>query len=230
VTKIGLLCSSGGSAVASAFRLLREVGCEIDAVMVTDRECPAESVARELGFRHHRFEITSRDEFSNAAASWFYSECGVDWVCLFFQRLVSAHLFERERCANIHPSLLPSFPGLRPLQQARSSGARFFGATAHLIDESIDGGPILAQVISPLAPDLGLESMKRISFAQKVYLLLVLTEQMSDMSKQCNEPQVPASIIANNYANPMLVDTALSDAFVRFVDQERIPWVPRTVM
>lgn len=228
MNKIGLLCSGGGLAVASAFRLLRDTGQEMDAFILTDRACPAESMAKEMGFRHHRIEISSRDEFSKAAASWFDNECGVDWICLLFQRLVTADLFERLRCANIHPSLLPSFPGLRPLQQTRSSGVRFFGATAHMVDESIDGGPILAQVVSALAPELDLEGMKRISFAQKVYLLLVLTEQMAEMSEQRIEPRLSASSDSSKCVSPPLVDTALSDAFVRFVRKEGIPWEPWT--
>jgi len=212
--------------MASAFRLLYDAGHEVDAVVVTDRACLAESVTKEMGFRHRRIEYTSRDEFSQSAAAWLYDECGVDWTCLLFQRLVSSSLFERGTCINIHPSLLPSFPGLKPLQQARESGVHFFGTTAHLVDESIDGGPILAQAVATLSPDLDLETMKRISFAQKVYLLLVLTERMTQISGQSRALLASASLAACNNVSHPLIDRALSKAFSNFVHSEGIPWEP----
>jgi folate-dependent phosphoribosylglycinamide formyltransferase PurN len=213
--------------MASAFRLLYDAGHEVDAVVVTDRACLAESVTKEMGFRHRRIEYTSRDEFSQSAATWLYDECGVDWICLLFQRLVTSSLFERGTCVNIHPSLLPSFPGLKPLQQARDSGAYSFGATAHLVDESIDGGPILAQAVAKLSPDLDLETMKRISFAQKVYLLLVLTERMTQLTRQGRELLESASReICDNVSHP-IIDSTLSEAFSHFVHSEGIPWEPR---
>jgi len=226
VIRIGFICSAGGSPMASAFRLLYDAGYEVDAVVVTDRACLAESLTKEMGFRHRRIEYTSRDEFSQSAAAWLYDECGVDWICLLFQRLVSSSLFERGTCINIHPSLLPSFPGLKPLQQARESGVHFFGTTAHLVDESIDGGPILAQAVATLSPDLDLETMKRISFAQKVYLLLVLTERMTQITGQGRELLASASRVVCDNVSPRIVDRALSGAFNQFVRSEGIPWEP----
>ena len=226
MTRIGFICSGGGSVVSSAFRLLHAAGHEVDAVVVTDRACLAESVTKEMGFRHRRIEYTSRDEFSQSAAAWLYDECEVDWICLLFQRLVSSSLFERGTCVNIHPSLLPSFPGLKPLQQARESGVHFFGTTAHLVDESIDGGPILAQAVATLSPDLDLETMKRISFAQKVYLLLVLTDRMTQITSQDRELLASASRAAcNNVSHPM-IDPALFHEFNQFIRSEGIPWEP----
>ncbi len=226
MTRIGFICSGGGSVVSSAFSLLYYAGYEVDAVVVTDRACLAESVAREMGLRHRRIEYTSRDEFSQSTAAWLNDECEVDWICLLFQRLVSSSLFERGTCVNIHPSLLPSFPGLKPLQQARNSGAYSFGATAHLVDESIDGGPILAQVAATLSPKLDLETMKRISFAQKVYLLLVLTEQMTQLTRRGRVLLASPSQIWSNVSHP-IIDSTLSEAFSHFVHSEGIPWEPR---
>ena len=210
--------------MASALRLLYDAGYEVKASVLTDRPCQAESVARELGLHHRRIEFTSRNEFSQSASAWLYDECGVDWICLLFGRLVSSSLFERGTTVNIHPSLLPSFPGLKPLQQARDRGVNIFGATAHLVDESIDGGPILAQVAATLSPKLDLETMKRISFAQKVYLLLVLTERMTQITGHGRELLAPPSrAICNNVSHP-IIDLALSHAFNQFVRSEGIPW------
>jgi phosphoribosylglycinamide formyltransferase-1 len=221
---MGFLCSSGGSVAASTIRLLRDAGYEVDAAVVTDRPCGAENVAFKMGLRHRRIEYTSRDAFSQAAATWLYDVCRVDWTCLMFLRLVSAQLFGRAPCFNLHPSLLPAFPGLSALKRARQSGSRFFGATAHLVDESVDGGPILAQVISPLTPDLDEEAMGRISFAQKVYLLLVLVERMMEESEQRQALRPPAFGAVPYSASPPLANPVLAHAFKTMVQTEGILW------
>ena len=78
---------------------------------------------------------------------------GVDLVCLAgFMRILSP-VFVRSfpnRILNIHPSLLPAFPGLRPQRQALEYGVRFSGCTVHLVDEGVDSGPILLQAAVPV--------------------------------------------------------------------------------
>lgn len=77
----------------------------------------------------------------------------VDLVCLAgFMRILSP-VFVRSfpnRILNIHPSLLPAFPGLHPQRQALEYGVRFSGCTVHLVDEGVDSGPILLQAAVPV--------------------------------------------------------------------------------
>ncbi len=77
----------------------------------------------------------------------------VDLICLAgFMRILSP-LFVRSfpnRILNIHPSLLPAFPGLRPQRQALEFGVRFSGCTVHFVDEGVDSGPILLQAAVPV--------------------------------------------------------------------------------
>jgi phosphoribosylglycinamide formyltransferase-1 len=80
----------------------------------------------------------------------------VDVVCLAgFMRLLSAYFVEQfpNRILNIHPSLLPSFPGLEAQKQALEHGVKFSGCTVHLVDERLDAGPILVQAIVPVLDD-----------------------------------------------------------------------------
>jgi len=75
-------------------------------------------------------------------------ERGVDLICLAgYMRLLSPCFVEafRGRILNIHPSLLPAFPGLDAQRQALEHGAKVSGCTVHFVDESLDGGPIIAQ-------------------------------------------------------------------------------------
>jgi len=60
---------------------------------------------------------------------------------------------------NIHPSLLPAFPGLDPQRQALDYGVRFSGCTVHFVDESLDGGPIVEQAVVPVLPEDSAEEL-----------------------------------------------------------------------
>ena len=76
-------------------------------------------------------------------------KAGAEWVCLAgYMRILSTAFVEAfpERIVNIHPSLLPSFPGLHAQQQAWDYGVRVSGCTVHLVDDGLDSGPIVAQV------------------------------------------------------------------------------------
>ena len=80
----------------------------------------------------------------------------VDLVCLAgFMRLVGAPLLEsfQNRILNIHPSLLPAFPGLEAQRQALEHGVRISGATVHLVTADLDGGPIVLQAAVPVLDD-----------------------------------------------------------------------------
>ena len=67
-------------------------------------------------------------------------------------RLLSGYFIEayRDRILNIHPSLLPAFPGLNAHQQMLEHGVKWAGCTVHFVDETLDGGPIIAQKIVPV--------------------------------------------------------------------------------
>jgi phosphoribosylglycinamide formyltransferase-1 len=87
---------------------------------------------------------------------------GVDWVCLAgYLRLLSAQFvaaFPR-RILNIHPSLLPAFPGLAAQRQALEHGVKVSGCTVHLVDEGLDSGPIVVQRTVAVADDDTAESL-----------------------------------------------------------------------
>jgi phosphoribosylglycinamide formyltransferase-1 len=83
-------------------------------------------------------------------------EVKVDLVCLAgYMRLLSPYFVEcfPQRILNIHPSLLPSFPGLESQRQALEYGVKFAGCTVHFVDENLDAGPIVLQAVVPVADD-----------------------------------------------------------------------------
>lgn len=85
------------------------------------------------------------------------AQARVDWVCLAgYMRLLSPSFVRRypRRIVNIHPSLLPAFPGLEAQRQALEHGVRYSGCTVHLVDDGLDSGPIVAQrVVRVMAGD-----------------------------------------------------------------------------
>lgn len=97
-------------------------------------------------------DYRNRDDY-DAAIVELLRDRGVDVVCLAgFMRLVGKRLLEAfpNRILNIHPSLLPAFPGLEAQRQALEYGVRVSGATVHLVTPELDGGPIIVQSAVPV--------------------------------------------------------------------------------
>jgi phosphoribosylglycinamide formyltransferase-1 len=89
-------------------------------------------------------------------------EAGVDLICLAgYMRLLSPYFVAQfpERILNIHPSLLPSFPGLEAQKQALDYGVKFAGCTVHFVDETLDAGPIILQAVVPVEDQDSEESL-----------------------------------------------------------------------
>jgi len=96
-----------------------------------------------------------REAFSEAVGDAI-EESGAKGVVLAgFMRILSPSLIDRfpNRIINIHPSLLPSFPGARAVRDALSHAVKVTGVTVHFVDEKVDHGPIIAQRPAPVAPD-----------------------------------------------------------------------------
>jgi phosphoribosylglycinamide formyltransferase-1 len=105
---------------------------------------------------------TKFPEEAQAETAQQLKAAGVELVCLAgFLRLVKRPLLEvfPSRILNIHPSLLPAFPGLESWKQALEAGAAEAGCTVHLVDEGMDTGPILLQEALPILPDDTAESL-----------------------------------------------------------------------
>ena len=108
-------------------------------------------------------DFASREQH-DAAIVQHLLQAGVEVVCLAgYMRLIGKsflHTYPR-RILNIHPSLLPAFPGLDAQQQAADAGVRFSGATVHCVDEELDHGPIILQGAVPAYPGEGRERLAR---------------------------------------------------------------------
>ena len=158
--RIGILISGRGSnmlAIADAVREGRIPGAEL-AVVISDQAGSAGlRHAAERGLETLLIERRGRKRVEHdleIIAALRAHE--VEIVCLAgYMRLLSAEFIEayRGRTLNIHPSLLPAFPGLDVQRQALEHGVKWTGCTVHFVDETLDGGPVIAQTPVPVHDD-----------------------------------------------------------------------------
>lgn len=114
-------------------------------------------------------DFASREQFDQHLVT-LLQDYGVELVVLAgFMRLLSARFIQAfpQRILNIHPALLPAFPGLHAQRQALERGVRITGATVHLVDEKMDHGPIIMQAAVPVYPDDTEDSLSTRILAQE---------------------------------------------------------------
>jgi phosphoribosylglycinamide formyltransferase-1 len=156
VTRLGILLSGRGSnfeAIADHVAA-GDLEAEIAVVISNRSEAPGLEAARRRGLPAVAIPSKGLDrEVYDRMAIEELRGRGVELVCLAgFMRLLSATFVRAfpNRILNIHPSLLPSFPGLDAQHQALEHGVRVSGCTVHFVDEYLDAGPILAQAPVPV--------------------------------------------------------------------------------
>jgi phosphoribosylglycinamide formyltransferase-1 len=158
--RLAVLISGRGSNLQSIIDAIAAGQLEASIAIVLSNRPDAAGLmrAREAGIAtacvNHR-DYPSREAFDRAVADLLQSH-GVDLVCLAgFMRLVGAPLLDAfpGRILNIHPSLLPAFPGVEAQRQALEHGVKVSGVTVHLVTADLDGGPIVLQAAVPVLDD-----------------------------------------------------------------------------
>ncbi|MBI3027964.1 MAG: phosphoribosylglycinamide formyltransferase [Candidatus Rokubacteria bacterium] len=158
--RIGVLASGRGSNLQAIIDAIEagKLDCRL-AVVVSDR---ADAQALERALKHGLKGVfadpkayPSREAFDQAVLA-VLAEHRVELVCLAGYMRILTTAFVRAlsgRIMNIHPALLPSFPGLHAQRQAFQYGAKVSGATVHFVDEGVDTGPIICQAAVPVRED-----------------------------------------------------------------------------
>jgi len=157
--RLGILLSGRGSnflAIAESIKSGKLPGCEIAVVISNKADALGLDIARTLGLHAIAIEARGRKRAEHDAeiiAS--LRDHNVDLVCLAgYMRLLSPGFIQAfpERILNIHPSLLPAFPGLDAQEQAVAYGVQIAGCTVHFVDEQLDHGVIVLQRSIPVLP------------------------------------------------------------------------------
>jgi phosphoribosylglycinamide formyltransferase-1 len=160
IHRLGILLSGRGSnfiAIAEAIAHGRLEQAEIAVVISNRGNAPGIAAARSLGFATQVIEARGRPRAEHDAEIIASLQAHqVDLVCLAgYMRLLSAEFVRAfpQRILNIHPSLLPAFPGLEAQSQALAYGANVSGCTVHFVDEELDHGVIVLQKSVPVLPE-----------------------------------------------------------------------------
>ena len=156
-TKLGILISGRGSNMMAIVTACEAgtVPAEVAVVISNRADAPGIAWARERGIATavlSQRDFPDREAHDRAIVSRL-QQAGVEWVCLAgYMRLLSRAFIAAypSRVLNIHPALLPSFPGLHGQQDALEWGAKVSGCTVHLVDIELDHGPIVVQRAVPV--------------------------------------------------------------------------------
>ena len=157
--KLGLLASGSGSNVEVIAKSIQagQLNAQIQVVVYNNPTAKVAERADRLGLPkvllNHR-EFTSREALDQAIVSTLYAH-QTDWVIMAgWMRIVTQELIDAfpRRILNIHPSLLPSFPGAHAIEQALQSGVKITGCTVHYVELAVDSGPIIIQAAVPVSP------------------------------------------------------------------------------
>ena len=154
--KIGVLISGRGSNLQALIDAAADPAYPAEIVVVISNRPEAAGLARAAGAGIAYCVIPHADRQAFAAeADAALRQSGVELVALAgFMRILDTAFVDawRDRLINIHPSLLPAFPGVYPQRQALAAGVRFSGCTVHFVRPQVDTGPIIAQAAVPVHP------------------------------------------------------------------------------
>jgi phosphoribosylglycinamide formyltransferase 1 len=155
--RIGVLLSGRGSnleALAESVSTGRIPGAEIAVVISNQPDALGlkRAAARGIAARMIPSKGLQREAYDRQVVA-VLEAFEVDLICLAgYMRLLSPYFVAAfpKKILNIHPSLLPSFPGLESQKQALEHGVKFAGCTVHFVDENLDAGPIILQAVVPV--------------------------------------------------------------------------------
>jgi phosphoribosylglycinamide formyltransferase 1 len=216
IMRFGFICSAGGSPIFSALDILFSLSIidKSNVKILSDRSCGAIDTAKKMKLTADIIHWSNSKNFSMAASEYF-KDC--DFVLLLFSRLVDKTLFKSMPTLNIHPSLLPSFKGFKALEQAIKNQARFFGASLHMVDEGIDNGTLIAQVINPLPIGADISFLSKVSYLQKVYLVLLSIDLtlngVLNLYPETQSFSWNKETDFSNFANPILINREIQKKY-----------------
>jgi phosphoribosylglycinamide formyltransferase-1 len=155
--KVGVLISGRGSNLQALIDAAADPAYPAEIALVISNRPDAAGLERaaKAGIPHRAIPHPSQEAFAQAAHAALRDN-GVELAALAgYMRILDTGFVEawRDRLVNIHPSLLPAFPGLHPQRQALAAGVKFSGCTVHFVRAEVDTGPIIAQAAVPVHDD-----------------------------------------------------------------------------
>ena len=165
--KLGFMASGSGTNFAAIAESIQqqELNAKIEVLIYNNPKAKVQEQAEKYQVPkiliNHR-DFASREALDEAIVATF-KEYGVEWVIMAgWMRIITPVLLNAfaERVINIHPSLLPSFRGIRAIEQALAAGVKVTGCTVHFASLEVDSGPIIAQAAVPVLPNDTAETLQ----------------------------------------------------------------------
>lgn len=207
--RVGIICSAGGGPALEAAKICRET----EFFFITDRPCGAEVGCEKNAIPFQRVEAPSSREFSRVVND-LLSRKKCDFVIMLFSRVVSQPLLRDQRLLNVHPSLLPAFPGLGSVAKAHGYGARYFGATLHHATLEVDAGRVIAQACQVIPDGTTGDTLNHLSFLHRTALILLAVDltETGRLIWDGGSPILNRPLQWHNQLNPMITNTRYIDA------------------
>jgi len=164
-----ILCSHGGSVLSEISKFFSN---DIHINLLTDRNCDAENIPN---ISKYRIVDTCNESLSKKILI-YAKEIKADGLLMFFSRLITSPLIDNFSCFNVHPSLLPKYPGMGAEKKAYINKDSVIGSTLHLVDDSIDKGKIIFQCQQHVQDINDFESYRRSAFLSKVRVSFLFCE------------------------------------------------------
>ena len=183
--RLGVLVSGSGSNLQALIDRVHGRSAIIAGVCSSNDEAFALARARAAGIESAVFALAAhggeRDRRDHAMAGWLAERDVELVVCAGFMGVLGADFLARfrDRVLNLHPSLLPAFPGATAIEDAYSAGVAETGVTVHLVDEVLDGGPVVAQARLPVNYDETPEGLRARIHAAEHRLLPAVVEDVA---------------------------------------------------
>jgi phosphoribosylglycinamide formyltransferase-1 len=183
--RLGVLVSGSGSNLQALIERTHGKTVTIAGVCASNGQAFALERARTAGIESAVFPLGAyggeRDRRDRAMADWLAQRDVELVVCAGFMGVLSTEFLARfpDRVLNLHPSLLPAFPGANAIEDAYSARVAETGVTVHLVDEILDGGPIVAQARLPVNYDEDPEGLRAQIHAAEHRLLPAVVEDVA---------------------------------------------------
>lgn len=195
--KVAIITSTGGSVMNAVLRL-PYMKARIRTVL-SDRDCRAIETAKEYGLTTEQFITQDALVFSDRLAEYF-TRTPHDLFVSFYTKLFWGRVVDQlqGRLINFHPSILPACPGMDGFGETIKSGARFIGATVHLVDNGKDTGYPLLQCALPFNPHLNIEENRHSVFIAQCRMLIQIVNWFENGRIVSDESGYP-SLIGGQY-------------------------------
>jgi phosphoribosylglycinamide formyltransferase-1 len=193
--RLAVLLSGRGSNFQAIHEAIRRGELDAEIVCVVSNRPDAPGIARARGYGYDAHAIDHKTFPSRAAHEAevlrVLEKARPDYIVLAgYMRLLSPAFVERwrNRILNIHPSLLPAFPGVDAQAQALRAGAQKSGCTVHFVDENLDAGPVILQREVPVLPDDTVETLSARILEQEHRAYVEALKRLSDGSAAAVPP------------------------------------------